>query len=64
MRIDADGKPAGQRTEADVSHFRHTCGLIAGGISSVRMLECTDYLNAIDTILSILRFIPSFRVRL
>jgi len=54
MRIDADSKPAGQRTEADVSHFRHTCGLIAGGISGVRMLEGTDYLNAIDSILSIL----------
>jgi hypothetical protein len=29
IRMGADRKPSGQRTEANISHFRHTCGLIA-----------------------------------
>ena len=29
---DIDRNRAGQRTEANVSHFRHTCGLTTGNI--------------------------------
>jgi hypothetical protein len=32
IRIDVDRHPAGQRTEANVSNFGHTCGLSAGQI--------------------------------